>query len=74
VEALHLSCHSDGFGTRAQQQFIHAAQREVLSENAFSLNLPVDGHFPAVLKRLVSFARESALRVPKPDLIERHDN
>jgi hypothetical protein len=66
--------NSDGFGTRAQQQFIHATQWEVLSENAFSLNSPGDGHFPAVVKRLVLFTSESALRVPKTRSNREHDN
>jgi hypothetical protein len=47
--------NSDGFGTGAQQQFVHATEWEVLSENELSLNSCVDGQFPAILKRLVSF-------------------
>jgi hypothetical protein len=47
--------NSDGFGTAARQQFLHATQWEVLSENELSLNSSVDGHFPAILKRLILF-------------------
>jgi len=46
--------NSDGFGTAAQQQVPHATQWEVLSENGLSLNSGFDGHFPAILERLVS--------------------
>ena len=52
--AASLLPNSDGFGTGAQQQFLHAAW-EVLSENELSPNSYVDGHFPAILKRLISF-------------------
>ena len=47
--------NSDGFGTAAQQQPPHATRWEVLSGNELSLNSGMDGRFPAILERLVSF-------------------
>jgi len=48
-----------------QEQFPHATQWEVLSENELSLNYSLDSQLPAILDRLVSFhaSPEYAARV-----------
>jgi hypothetical protein len=59
--------NSNGLGTGAQQQFLHAAQWEVVSENELSLTSRVDGHFPAILKLPISFHTSAECTAPAKD-------
>ncbi len=56
VQALHLSCQTQTVSARVcSGNFFMPHRGEVLSENDLSLNSRVDGQFPAILKRLISF-------------------